>query len=272
MNGITSASMPPVTLSRKTHSLFWKEWRSRAGLHIVLFALLLFYAAIMRFSYGRSLALPLDKVFSFIPWASFLVGTLIFGTVLFSREESEPARCWLYTLPISRSGVVRQKILTLLLQGLTLLSLGMLSAFMTRDFRQLSAGTSILITVRVGLTGLVLLLLAAAVSIHLRRPMMAFLLAVFTCLIIWPSMWLSIGLYGAEWQLDRPLEDCAKCVLLVAVTGLGLTLLLTRTRIQELPSIARTGVLLVLLILYVQAVYTHLLAGWSDLWFLLTGG
>lgn len=101
------------SLSRRTHSLFWKEWREKHWILVLLISGMLAIVGIgwaIWVSEGR---VSNEHLLLLWLWVSYLIASIFLGTVCVSRIEFNSRRCWLYALPLSRAGIASRKIAVL---------------------------------------------------------------------------------------------------------------------------------------------------------------
>jgi hypothetical protein len=281
------ASSPTASLSHRTHSLLWKEWRARWIQFFLFIALYLVPAALFWIADDlRLFYLPLNsRDYRGLYWMGYALAFLALGLGLMSREEMSASTCWLYALPISRSRIVMRKLLALaglaLLMGIPALLLG---EWIGTDEDDL---------IFPALAALPLLLLGAICAQHFGRSLSGWIMA---ALVAAPVLFLArhdtegiriVNLGIRLWNLptDRiPASDFWRhfatvwggalfksfiLTLLLAVWGV---VLIGRTRIQELPPLARFALGFLFAAVLFEVAYTLYRGDVRDVVLILAGG
>lgn len=293
MNSATATtSNASAALSKKTHSLFWKEWRARGWWPGVVAAAWLGALLLIVTGPGEHQPAAIGKHINPFVWMAWSLAAILLGSISFPRIESQAALCWMYGLPVSRAAVVRWKLVCLGAQWALLALWGMASGWavyrlidpelmVSWRFGAEQIAVQLILAVMIGLF---LSQLATVVAFYIPRPLIVVMLTALLGLPIALLSWGAIlgkfvpidaGYWFPLFQLDG-VEEMSGASLRLGLLCVSLTAWLSfatsNTRVQEASPAARAGLLLVFAAALGEAAYTLLRAGVFDLMFLVLGG
>jgi hypothetical protein len=270
--------------------IFWKEWRAKARMMVCL-------AAAVFVGTPLAVALLRTNTFTFFErsntdWVAasatiFALSAIALGAMLIGREEQDPARAYLYVLPVSRRRILAAKLAALASQWLALLlALGLIYLWVGTILGPSQVGHSappsdmpsagkphdqidIWLTVLFVCFGLIASLLAAILSLHVRSAILTVFLAIFGILPL--VMVLRVFASGSENLFDGYVRSfvCAMVLFLVLVAWLFFAF--CRTPLQELGPTPRTLLALLFIVALAEFAFTVFLCDWRDLVFIAFG-
>jgi len=266
---------------RGGYDLFWKEWRTRGWL-LLLLAIVIFFSPwigllgetmlILEYS-GESRLL--EDLLSL--GTAYLLSALFLGLVLFSREETDPARGFLYTLPLSRRRILQEKLASFGTGLLILAAVFMIRFLPLSSEALLESGTNGILSAIVPflVAAVPVVLFAGILSLHIRSVIVALLISVV--FIIPLLVILAVGNLPLDDDLflNVPLVNhfwlFVDGLLLSLGLGLWLFYLYCRTPIFEMSSLKRVlfGILFGAVTIEVAA--TVFLCDFRDLVYILLG-
>lgn len=261
--------------------LFWKEWREKRWLAATIaLSMVLVPVAIVALG-GLHRSVMVDEVIILI-LLIFSLGVLALGARFLSREEEDPARAFLYTLPLSRSRIVAVKLgalagqwalLAFILLALAALLSSSESAMANEHALQEMEQVWHMVSACL-LWSLPGVLLAAIFGLHLRSTLVTVVFALLFCIPV--VVVLSVGA-GARlpgqsfWEEVPNVFLFGSCVLAAAMLAGWLFFLFCRTAIQEMGNTSRVLLALLFGVGAVEVIFTVFLCNYRDLIFILFG-
>jgi len=261
--------------------LFWKEWREKRWL-LALFALAMILIPVLLIAFGGlHRAGDVDEAI-FPVLGFFSLGVMALGALLLSREEEDPARAFLYTLPLSRGRILATKLGALASQWLVLALLLLVLAALHLLGREVPQNVQAALALEQSwrivfvflLWSPLMLLLAAIFSLHLRSILVTLVLTLVFCIPV--VVVLSVGA-GARlpgqsfWEEAPNVFLFGSCVLAAAMLAGWLFFLFCRTAIQEMGNTSRVLLALLFGVGAVEVIFTVFLCNYRDLIFILFG-
>jgi hypothetical protein len=198
---------------------------------------------------------------------AFWIGVGVLGSTLLTREEHDPARGFLYTLPVSRREILAVKLGVLALQTLLLAAVGLatMSIWIRGPWSNDALGF-ILASLLFCAPGAAV---AAILGLHFRSPVVALLVSAIVGLLLFLILFNDLITAAAA---ARPgVRAAANCALAAAALLGWLFFLFCRTAVQELNPTARASLGLLFAIAALEVFATALLCNWRDLAFLVFG-
>lgn len=261
--------------------LFWKEWREKRWL-LVLFALAMILVPVLLIAFGGlHRAGDVDEAI-FPLLGLFSLGVLALGAVLLSRAEEDPARAFLYTLPLSRSRILATKLGALASQWLILALLLLVFAALLLLGKEVAQNVQAALALeqswRMVFTFLLWsplpLLLAAIFGFHLRSPLVAVVFTLIFCIPVVAILSLGSGSGLPDpdfWEGSPNAFLFWSCLLAAAMLVGWLFFLFCRTAIQDLGNTSRVLLALLFGVGAVEVIFTVFLCNYRDLIFILFG-
>lgn len=247
-------------------SITWKEWRAKA-----LPLSLLAAVALLGHVFARLLTETFyirDAELESHLFVCSVIGAIV-GALFMSRDEDDPARSFLYQLPIPRRRIFLAKLANSSAQWLTLTMLLLIVAW-GMYLTQSVPGSS---KMRVANTLQFLPFMAlplwiiAALFIYLVRSS---LVALVLTAVAWiPTTAIRViaikeGGRGFDWLILMSL-------LFTALIACVFYLIFTRSAVHERSGNMRSLIAVLAVVAIVEGAFTLFFTGWRDLWFALTG-
>lgn len=252
--------------------LFWKEWRAKYIMLIALGVLLLLSPYIASWFYTvfeKSSGFPDISINDTISGSRCLVllfGVFIIGATFLTKEEHDPARSFLYALPIPRHRIAGIKLLSAFSHVAVLaIAFFVISAIhLTPTFRWIALSVIIGSVVVVPVT--------ATLNLHFRSVIVTILLSLiflFPIVLIFFSH--GVDVYTGQKPYILNVKSVIDCILTAAALLGWFFFVFCRTPLQELGGTARASLGLLFGIVTVEIVFTVFLCNFRDLAFIVLG-
>jgi hypothetical protein len=254
--------------SGKTRGLIWKEWREKRWILATLAGLIALFPLLVAPAMPVAAPLPKDWAdLAWLLWAPFGVGVLILGAMLFSAEEHDPARGFLYTLPISRGAILGDKLKTL---GLSWLLLAAVAAAATHlHVGNALDGEAWALLGSLVCFGALLTTLSVILGLHFRAVIVTLVVVTILALPLVPVLFTEV--FVGDFRLDLAVSLVLRCAIGVAALTGWLFFLFCRTGLQELQPTPRALLGLLFIVAALEVFATAFLCDWRDLAFILFG-
>lgn len=260
--------------------ILWKEWLEKrwewAGITLVMILAPivgpLLVVAIFDPYYSSSGDRDLTRI-TLYPLLVLAIGLIAFSITLFSSQELDPAKGFLYTLPISRSRILFEK-LRALAESFGLLLLIFIAVIILvgagSDLARLDQGLRIAITV-------VLWCLPASVlgtifRFHFRSSLVALIVTAFFSAILAAIIAItSGGLRHDFWEIAPGFSQVWMSIAATLALGAWLFYLFRKTPIMEMGGTARVLLGLLFGIAMAEMAFTFFWCDYRDLVFIVLG-
>lgn len=276
-----------MKLIRNERDIFWKEWRTKRALLISVAAVILSIPLIiLALRWGVEMSLPraywMDiDAYLLVGLTVMTLGVAVVSATLFSREEHDPARGFLYTLPISRSEILGSKLRALgahlgALAGVGAVAALIVLAIRSADFEAAQRGAldhrsgafTLALPVIIGFSALALQIVAGALltvifSFHFRSPLVTTLIAPIPAIL----MILLLRFSGA----GGPTLFLIDNVILAGALVAWMYFVYCRTPLHELSDTKRVLLWLLFVAVFAELEFTFFLCDFRDLAFLVFG-
>jgi len=250
-------------------NLFWKEWQARRGLLFLLCGMLVI----------PTLLTTVNHSFEYFVVWGIPVASILLGVTLFTADEKDPARSFLYLLPISRREIIVHKLVALfsqwLLLALVVAFLLTLSDFIVERSNERSMydefGLWMLAWCLVG--GWLGALIAGVFGLHLKSPITAVALA-FVSLVILAFVIITFKAITAnnEWAIKTNACLFVFQGIIVSILVMAwLIYIFTKTALLEQTPSARLALALLFAIGLIEISATLFWANWRDVVFMVVG-
>ncbi|MCX7014060.1 MAG: hypothetical protein NTW86_16155 [Candidatus Sumerlaeota bacterium] len=254
--------------------LAWKEWRARRWLLPLLLGLIAaapFLCSAVPWL-GTTQYWELDPGRASLAMLSaFALGVAILSSTFLSPEEFDPARSFLYTLPIPRWRILGQKLRALAIQWLVLTALYVF--LLAVWWKGAPPKWEWVVFLKAILFSASAIVFVAILSLHLRSP----IVTLVVCAIVLPLVFAILFADGlaAIKESDKtiPLQarEVVNCLVAAALLIGWLFFLFCRTRLLELSLGARSLLGLLFAVIMLEIFFTIFLCDWRDLAFLVFG-
>ena len=252
--------------------LFWKEWRAKRVMLIALGVLLLLSPYIASWFYTvfeESSGFPDISISDTISGSRclvFLFGVFVIGAMFLTKEEHDPARSFLYALPIPRHRIVGMK----LLSSFSHVAVLAIAFFVISDIHLTPTFRWIALSVIIG--SVVVIPLVAIFNLHFRSVIVTVLLSViFLVPIVLIFFSHGVDVYTGQEAYILSIRSVFDCLITAAALLGWVFFVFCRTPLQELNGTARALLGLLFGVVTVEILFTVLLCNFRDLAFIVFG-